>query len=956
MKMKKLTALVTLVVFMFSCFATAFADTTETGTAFADVTSETQYSEAIQKLYEDGIVDGYLDANGVRTYKPNDTITRGEFTKLLVATMLKKVPTTLTATSCGFSDVDTDPTVSWTIPYVEYAVKASIVNGYEDGTFRANNTVTFAEAVKMIVCAMGYANVIEKTEPWYNGYLKVAQQIGILNGAYTDAEAPASRGLVAQLIYNMNTSDKHITTLPGGSGNSSGPNINFNDDEKTEIAIGMITKVFDRGVDGAAALKNNQIAIDNIVYTVNKNQIEGLYAKLGYYAEVEYVIDGSENVIKNISYVGYNNTIEIKAGDIQKVSETQLEYSTANSSKNSVIKYSSGLRIIHNGVGVPAVNGTLIKSLLNVTDGSILFVDGNDDRTMDTAYVTSYDTYFVGSYGDDSDKRITDKYFTSNTYVFTEEPENIQYKTNTGAAAAYGSIRENSIVAIAKPYNATTQYGITNVIITNNNTKTGSISGQSGDVYTVGSTEIEASNYYLDLVGIEPSQAVSAGDSATFYLDHENKLVAVSVSDTNKYGYLVTVNDIDKKNITLEMVSSTSSAVEDDYTLSDTVNVNGVDTDAKDVPAKLLASANAINTGKDSSLIDNASYSQPIIFKTKSNGKVIKAITTVNAGADSSYLEYTLGKVTGNTKYKYFSGNVFKQGTDVKFNMSFVSQNTSDVATKVFVVPKDRDEYTEYISIDTVSEASEFFISQKEYNVEAFNVNSITKKAEIVVVYGGTEPEVKYSDSAVIVDSIKHVTNSNDDPAREIYYYKLGSEGGKLKSVVTDESINSQADTLEKGDIIKFATKAGSGLATLIEKVLVDDTLYKQDQTAITTAPLKFTHTYPGYGYYNAYRGIVYSFDTSNLYLIPALTGVDDSNADAYPDKEYFTVNSSTTLYVVDLTTTGLADSERIKYYTDVAPSIKYITNGGVANASKVFVSKLGDSSTSNLNAIVIFK
>ena len=61
MKMKRMTALVTLVIFMFSCFAlNVSADTTSeeasvtsTGSVFADVTEDTQYATAIQKLYDE---------------------------------------------------------------------------------------------------------------------------------------------------------------------------------------------------------------------------------------------------------------------------------------------------------------------------------------------------------------------------------------------------------------------------------------------------------------------------------------------------------------------------------------------------------------------------------------------------------------------------------------------------------------------------------------------------------------------------------------------------------------------------------------------------------------------------------------------------------------------------------------------------------------------------------------
>ena len=48
------------------------------------------------------------------------------------------------------------PANSWASGYINVAVTMGIINGYPDGTFKPENPVTYAEALKMILAAIGY--------------------------------------------------------------------------------------------------------------------------------------------------------------------------------------------------------------------------------------------------------------------------------------------------------------------------------------------------------------------------------------------------------------------------------------------------------------------------------------------------------------------------------------------------------------------------------------------------------------------------------------------------------------------------------------------------------------------------------------------------------------------------------------------------------------------------------
>lgn len=111
------------------------------------------YNELERFLYAD-IIDGYVqmekyEENGeVFEYpfvyiKPNSTITRAEFTKILVNAMK------LDATNTAKTFADVNPS-NWYYDYVKVASSHGIINGKTDGTFRPNDKITRGEITAMI--------------------------------------------------------------------------------------------------------------------------------------------------------------------------------------------------------------------------------------------------------------------------------------------------------------------------------------------------------------------------------------------------------------------------------------------------------------------------------------------------------------------------------------------------------------------------------------------------------------------------------------------------------------------------------------------------------------------------------------------------------------------------------------------------------------------------------------
>jgi uncharacterized repeat protein (TIGR02543 family) len=106
-------------------------------------------------MYQKGYINGYEDG----LFYPARNVTRAEFTKMLVmATGLYNGGKTYAATDLK------DDKGAWYTNYIACAVEAGIVDGYEDGNFYPDRTITRQEAAKMVFVAMGDVTEVTTTD------------------------------------------------------------------------------------------------------------------------------------------------------------------------------------------------------------------------------------------------------------------------------------------------------------------------------------------------------------------------------------------------------------------------------------------------------------------------------------------------------------------------------------------------------------------------------------------------------------------------------------------------------------------------------------------------------------------------------------------------------------------------------------------------------------------------
>ncbi|MEK3714058.1 Ig-like domain-containing protein [Paenibacillus sp. FSL R7-0333] len=123
------------------------------GVAYSDVPAGHWAADAIGQVTRSGIMKGY----GGGSFKPNQTITRAE-----MATILSRLITSAQTQAAGFSDI----AGHWAQAAVEQMSQAGIITGYEDGTFRPDQTLTRAEAVTIVNRALGIAPLTSAAQKW----------------------------------------------------------------------------------------------------------------------------------------------------------------------------------------------------------------------------------------------------------------------------------------------------------------------------------------------------------------------------------------------------------------------------------------------------------------------------------------------------------------------------------------------------------------------------------------------------------------------------------------------------------------------------------------------------------------------------------------------------------------------------------------------------------------------
>ncbi len=162
------------------------------------------------------------------TFKPDGNITRAEVATIIYRLMTPETRAKFQTRTCTLSDVQSG---MWFNDAVCTLVKAGVVSGYPDGTFKPNANVTRAEFSAMIarMFSVSYVgnNMFEDINGhWAESYINILAKLGILKGdnGNADPDANLTRAQAAAMCNrlvgrnstnsSMNSCEDTITTWP----------------------------------------------------------------------------------------------------------------------------------------------------------------------------------------------------------------------------------------------------------------------------------------------------------------------------------------------------------------------------------------------------------------------------------------------------------------------------------------------------------------------------------------------------------------------------------------------------------------------------------------------------------------------------------------------------------------------------------------------------------------------
>ncbi|MBD5148828.1 MAG: S-layer homology domain-containing protein [Oscillibacter sp.] len=162
--------------------------------SFPDVGEDAAYAEAVEVLSDMDIMVG--DETG--HFNPDKPVTRAEMAAIICRVLGETE--NLPMDSSLFPDV---ADCFWGNGYIIKAATLDIIKGYEDGSFHPDDTVTYAQALTMVVRTMGLEETAIALGGYPGGYIKAAEENGFAGEFTASPEDLLMRWQVAEIIFAL---------------------------------------------------------------------------------------------------------------------------------------------------------------------------------------------------------------------------------------------------------------------------------------------------------------------------------------------------------------------------------------------------------------------------------------------------------------------------------------------------------------------------------------------------------------------------------------------------------------------------------------------------------------------------------------------------------------------------------------------------------------------------------
>ena len=805
---------------------------------FPDVESTASYAQAVQELSALDVISGYDDG----TFGPDKLVTRAEITKMIVDALAERSSAEASTESTKFADVSAD---HWAKGYINQGVANGFIAGMSDTEFDPDANVTYVQAQKMLVSAIGYETYAQAQGGWPTGYKTYAASLDITKGisGITDS-TELTRAQVAQMIDNaMDAPLCVIASWKTEWNGSKTPNLEVRDGKEGRAYETLFTekhdayKVYGRVTETS---KTGSVDTDKVTFQVEKADnfddeevkadspvSEDMYigdSKADNYLRTysQALIqknDDDEFTILSIAAAAANKSVTVASEDFDenKSTDEALYFFPAGTTKGST-KYqldtTNGVTIYINGVESSKSiaelrdyldkNETASVTLQKETETGSTSTSAKYNTIMVSSYVTAivdevidktnetsvnFDTYSSGIQAKMTVNKDDDNY----TYSFKLDGKEIEAK----------DLQQNDVLNIS--YDTTGSFkdsSFYDVIVTRNvvdGVKCTSINDSKGE-YTIGGTKYKAAEG-MD-IDVETSTEYS------LYLDHFGRIAKADENSVSKnYGVLKNIYKKAGGDYMAQII--TKKGTEEEYKVdSDKVNEyatylkyatfysdakkeNKIDTTTKDWQSKVVAfDEPKYSTSQPKSV----AYPEQVVEYSVSSSS--NKITIKNGGviaptaADAEYKES--GNKIGSVKMADSTVILDLSDVDKKDTYSVVSSLNDGSNYVAYGYDKSKSDNTYRFVIITEGTSSVF---NSETQLAIFNGSEVVDndgdKTAYNLVVNGEEKQFILDDDVVITGNKGETVADNAFDEGDVLVYATNSEGyiSRIYSVFAAQNV-----------------------------------------------------------------------------------------------------------------------------------------------------------------------
>lgn len=791
---------------------------------FPDVESTASYAQAVQELSALDVISGYEDG----TFGPDKLVTRAEITKMIVDALAERSSAEASTESTKFADVSAD---HWAKGYINQGVANGFIAGMSDTEFDPDANVTYVQAQKMLVSAIGYETYAQAQGGWPTGYKTYAASLDITKGisGITDS-TELTRAQVAQMIDNaMGAPLCVIASWKTEWNGTKTPNLEVRDGKEGRAYETLFTekhdayKVYGRVTETS---KTGSVDNDKVTFQVEKADnfddeevkadspvSEDMYigdSKADNYLRTysQALIqknDDDEFTILSIAAAAANKSVTVASEDFDENKSTgeALYFFPAGTTKGST-KYqldtTNGVTIYVNGVKQDSMaiydandlesDKTLYGYLKNHETASVTLQKETEVGSTSTS--AKYNTVMISSYATAIVDEVIDK--TNETSVnfdtystgiqakmtVNKDDDNYTYSFKLdGKDIEAKDLQQNDVLNIS--YDTTGSFRDSNfydVIVTRNvveGVKCTSINDSKGE-YTIGGTKYKAAEG-MD-IDVETSTEYS------LYLDHFGRIAKADENSVSKnYGVLKNIYKKAGGDYMAQII--TKNGTEEEYK---------VDSDNVKAYKSYLVKSDADGAVYDSTNKKTDAYPKQVVEYSVSSSS--NKITIKNGGviaptaADAEYKES--GNKIGSVKMADSTVILDLSEVDTKDTYSVVSSLNDGSNYVAYGYDKSKSDNTYRFVIITEGTSSVF---NSETQLAIFNGSEVVDndgdKTAYNLVVNGEEKQFILDDDVVITGNKGETVADNAFDEGDVLVYATNSEGyiSRIYSVFAAQNV-----------------------------------------------------------------------------------------------------------------------------------------------------------------------